>query len=40
VTSGTDEAQLLNCLKATGYRVGILANFGTPGGLDWQRFVR
>ena len=37
--SGTEEAQLLNYLKATGMRVGLLINFGEHGKLDWQRFV-
>jgi GxxExxY protein len=32
-------AQLLNYLKATGYRVGLLINFGIPGKLDWKRMV-
>ena len=37
--SGKEEAQLLNYLKATGLRVGILLNFGNPSGLEWKRFV-
>jgi GxxExxY protein len=35
-----DEAQLLNYLKATGLRLGLLINFGDSGRLDWQRLVR
>jgi len=35
-----EEAQLLNQLKATGFRVGLLVNFGDPGGLEWKRMVR
>src|SRR5689334_15246851 len=35
-----EEAQLLNYLKATGLRVGLLINFGDPGRLDWKRLVR
>jgi len=35
-----DEAQLLNYLKATGYRVGLLINFGAAGKLEWKRMVR
>ena len=32
-------AQVLNYLKATHFRVGVLINFGIPGGLDWKRYV-
>ena len=35
-----EDAQLLNYLKATGLRVGLLINFGDPGRLDWKRLVR
>ncbi len=38
--SGKEEAQLLNYLKATGLRVGLLINFGSIGRLEWKRFVR
>jgi GxxExxY protein len=38
--SGKEEAQILNYLKATGLRVGLVINFGDPGRLDWKRFVR
>jgi GxxExxY protein len=38
--AGREEAQLLNYLKATGLRVGMLINFGDPGRLDWERLVR
>jgi GxxExxY protein len=38
--SGADEAQLLNYLKATGLRVGLLINFGSVGKLEWKRYVR
>jgi GxxExxY protein len=37
--TGRDEAQLLNYLKATGLRVGILINFGAHGKLEWKRMV-
>lgn len=33
-----DEAQLLNYLKGTGYRVGLLLNFG-PASLEHKRRV-
>ena len=36
--SGTEQAQVLNYLKATGLRVGVLINFGLP-SLDWKRYV-
>ena len=32
-------AQLLNYLKATGYRLGLLINFGHHPGLEWERLV-
>ena len=38
--SGKEEAQLLNYLKATGLRVGLLINFGNSTKLEWRRFVR
>ena len=37
--SNRDQSQLVNYLKATGLRVGLLINFGDPGRLDWHRFV-
>ena len=33
-------SQLLNHLKATGHRLGILVNFGTYPNLEWERIVR
>jgi GxxExxY protein len=38
-TTKADEAQVINYLKATGLRVGLLINFGDPGRLEWHRFV-
>ena len=35
-----DQAQLLNYLKATNLRVGVLINFGSVGKLEWKRFVK
>ena len=35
-----EEAQLLNYLKATGIRVGLLLKFGNPSKLEWKRMVR
>jgi GxxExxY protein len=34
-----DEAQLLNYLNATKFKVGVLMNFGKSGGLQWKRMV-
>jgi GxxExxY protein len=34
-----DEAQILNYLKATQLKVGVLINFGAHGKLEWKRFV-
>lgn len=38
--SGKEDAQILNYLKATGLKVGLLFNFGSHGKLDLKRFVR
>jgi GxxExxY protein len=38
--SGTEESQILNYLKATGLRVGLLVNFGSVGKLEWKRYIR
>jgi GxxExxY protein len=38
--TGSDEAQLINYLTATGLRVGLLINFGSIGKLEWKRYVR
>ena len=37
--SGTEESQVLNYLKATGLKVGLLVNFGSHGRLEWKRLV-
>jgi GxxExxY protein len=37
--SGVEEAQLLNYLKATGLRLGVLINFGSIGKLEWKRLI-
>jgi GxxExxY protein len=37
--SGNELAQLLNYLKATGLKVGVLINFGSMGELEWKRVV-
>jgi len=34
-----EEAQVLNYLKATGMKVGVLINFGSHGKLEWKRLV-
>ncbi len=36
---GTEQAQIINYLKATGLRVGVLINFGDANRLDWHRLV-
>ena len=37
--TGADESQIINQLKATKQRVGVLINFGSIGTLEWKRFV-
>ena len=37
--SGNEYAQVLNYLKATGHRVGLLINFGSHPKLQWKRFI-
>jgi GxxExxY protein len=37
--AGREEAQLLNYLKATGRKVGVLINFGSHPKLEWKRLV-
>ena len=36
---GRDVGQLLNYMKATGFNVGLLINFGSPVRLEWRRYV-
>jgi len=36
---GREDAQVMNYLKATGIRVGLLLNYGAPTQLDWKRLV-
>jgi GxxExxY protein len=35
-----EQAQLLNYLKATGFKVGVLINFGAEGKLEWKRMAK
>ena len=37
--SGKEESQLLNYLKATEMKVGVLINFGSHPKLEWKRMV-
>ena len=36
---GGEEAQIINYLKATGLKVGLLINLGSIGKLEWKKFV-
>lgn len=35
----TERSQVINYLKGTGFRLGILINFGNTKGLEWERLV-
>ena len=37
--SGREEAQVLNYLKATGIKLGLVINFGSHPKLEWKRLV-
>jgi hypothetical protein len=37
--TGEHRAQVLNYLKATGYRLGLLVNFGHDPMLEWERIA-
>lgn len=37
--SGRDISQILNYLKATGLRVGVLIDFGSRNRLEWKRYI-
>ena len=38
--SGKDMSQLLNYLKATGLRLGLLINLGSAEKLEWERRIK
>lgn len=37
--TGNEDAQIINYLKATGHKVGLLLNFGSIGKLEWKKIV-
>lgn len=37
--SGVERSQIINYLKASGFKVGLLINFGSSGKLEWEKFV-
>ncbi len=37
--TGIEDSQIINYLKATRKRVGLVINFGSRGKLEWKRFV-
>ena len=39
VLAGEHRGQVLNYLRATGMKLGLLVNFGNPKKLEWERIV-
>lgn len=37
--TNTEISQILNYLKATGLKLGLLINFGSKGKLEWKRLI-
>jgi GxxExxY protein len=37
--SGKEESQIINYLKATGCKMGVVINFGAKHALEWKRYV-
>src|SRR6266704_441182 len=37
--TGRDEGQILNYMKATRMRIGLLFNFGSQSRLEWKRYI-
>lgn len=37
--TGLEESQLINYLKVSGLRLGLLINFGSIGKLEWKRLI-
>lgn len=37
--TGLEQSQLINYLKVTGLRLGLLINFGSVGKLEWKRII-
>jgi len=35
-----EEAQIINYLKATGLKLGLLINFGSKSKLEWRRYIK
>ena len=35
-----EEAQIINYLRATKLKIGLLINFGSQGKLEWKRFIK
>jgi len=38
--TGIEEAQIINYLKATGLKLGLIINFGSTSKLEWKRYIK